>query len=274
MDSEAVGLVRQVKKRRRGAQGGTAEAPPSAFRLAERQYKLYRNPKLREQQCFANVVDFRDLEANTDANREKVALHKEIAVPENAGATRRTLQVFSHKDRQGFYFIPGALSPKQQLHWAGRCLSAYPRAPHHTNLGIMPFSVWQAHAGKDSKVTATGSPSAVTGKRRRNTAEAEEGPTLLQATVLPADAPVPPLSKLRWATLGYHYDWTSNVYHEGPLWHTAFPSELAELVRSFTSACLEEPFSPEAAIVNYYQAGEWHSRMNKTMRTDFGETLC
>lgn len=245
---------RRARKRRRGGPppaAAAAEGTPSAFRLAERQYKLYRNPKLQKQQCFASVVDFRDLDVNTDANRAKIIAGREISAPAWGEQEGRTLQVFGHHDRDGFFFIPGALTPRGQLEWARRCLAAYPNAPHHTNLGIMPFSIWQAHTCKDGKDRLSSTSGGVTGKRRRATAA--ESPALLQATVLPADAEVPPISKLRWATLGYHYDWTANVYHEGAHWHTPFPTELAELVRAFTSSIFKEPFAPEAAIVNYYQ---------------------
>lgn len=266
MDTGAVDVPRRAKKRRSGA--GGIQHVPSPFRLAERQYKLYRDPKLQKRQCFSTAVDFRELGANTDAHREKIVLCKEIAAPGRGEEAARTLQVFGHSDRPGFFFIPGALAPREQLQWARQCLAAYPTAPHHTNLGILPFNVWQAHANKDRRASKEGPPGSkedlpgsngssgtVTGKRRRTTAE--EPASLLQATVLPPDAAVPPVSKLRWATLGYHYDWTANVYHEGAHWHSPFPQELAEMVTAFTNDMLSEPFTPEAAIVNYYQPGLW-----------------
>lgn len=35
------------------------------------------------------------------------------------------------------------------------------------------------------------------------------------------------LSRIRWATLGYHYDWTNKIYDETN--HTKMPDELAQL---------------------------------------------
>ncbi|XP_052861917.1 nucleic acid dioxygenase ALKBH1 [Anopheles cruzii] len=62
------------------------------------------------------------------------------------------------------------------------------------------------------------------------------------------------LSKaLRWATLGFHYDWTNKVYSDGK--RTQFPNDLAAMVQYVASALGISSFSPEAAIVNYYPIG-------------------
>ncbi|GBG29349.1 Alpha-ketoglutarate-dependent dioxygenase alkB [Hondaea fermentalgiana] len=59
-------------------------------------------------------------------------------------------------------------------------------------------------------------------------------------------------SKLRWATLGYHYDWSNRRYTEDR--KSPFPRALGRLAKQ-----LVEPFAmqiePETAIVNYYRAG-------------------
>ena len=56
--------------------------------------------------------------------------------------------------------------------------------------------------------------------------------------------------KLRWVTLGYHYDWTSKLYHKEH--HSPFPSDLSLLSRFILSSVGFPDFKPEAAIVNYY----------------------
>uniref|UniRef100_A0A182RCH2 Fe2OG dioxygenase domain-containing protein n=1 Tax=Anopheles funestus TaxID=62324 RepID=A0A182RCH2_ANOFN len=58
---------------------------------------------------------------------------------------------------------------------------------------------------------------------------------------------------LRWATLGYQYDWTNKVYDEAR--KEPFPSELGALVRYVATVLGYDRFSPEAAIVNYYPIG-------------------
>ena len=59
------------------------------------------------------------------------------------------------------------------------------------------------------------------------------------------------LHKLRWVTLGYHYDWTRKVYD--PAHHTVFPGELDQLMRLVAQALGFASFRSEAAIVNFYR---------------------
>ena len=56
--------------------------------------------------------------------------------------------------------------------------------------------------------------------------------------------------RLRWITLGYHYDWNSKTYH--PDHHTPFPPDLATLSQLLATASGWEGFRAEAGIVNYY----------------------
>ncbi|CAF1438607.1 unnamed protein product [Rotaria magnacalcarata] len=62
------------------------------------------------------------------------------------------------------------------------------------------------------------------------------------------------LARIRWATLGYHYDWTNKIYKQGD--HTKLPNELAQLsetiVKVISSNTNCPMMQPEAAIVNYY----------------------
>ncbi|CAF0936327.1 unnamed protein product [Adineta steineri] len=76
------------------------------------------------------------------------------------------------------------------------------------------------------------------------------------------------LSRIRWATLGYHYDWTNKVYKQDD--HTKVPDELAQLckiiMRVISSSAGCSMMNAEAAIVNYYH-------MNSTLcaHTDHSE---
>ncbi|KCV67691.1 hypothetical protein H696_05801 [Fonticula alba] len=81
--------------------------------------------------------------------------------------------------------------------------------------------------------------------------------------------PAPPLRKLRWATLGWHYNWTNKTYVEGD--HGPMPELLASLARGAISQSpmAEEEgrkWVPEAAIVNYYSPGD-----SLTGHADFSE---
>ena len=93
------------------------------------------------------------------------------------------------------------------------------------------------------------------------------------------------LARIRWATLGYHYDWTNKVYKQDD--HTKMPNELAQLCQTIMQVIssntgrnqkylfIQEIFCffldcpmmhAEAAIVNYYH-------MNSTLcaHTDHSE---
>ncbi|XP_073783389.1 nucleic acid dioxygenase ALKBH1 isoform X2 [Danio rerio] len=60
------------------------------------------------------------------------------------------------------------------------------------------------------------------------------------------------LEKLRWVTLGYHYDWNSKTY--SPEHYTPFPKELQSLSHKVAAACGFSEFDAEAGILNYYRS--------------------
>ena len=63
------------------------------------------------------------------------------------------------------------------------------------------------------------------------------------------------LSKVRWATLGYQYDWTARSYERSA--YCPFPAQLGELAATFAAACgVGFTITPEAGIVNLYPAGQ------------------
>lgn len=64
------------------------------------------------------------------------------------------------------------------------------------------------------------------------------------------------LSKVRWVTLGYQYDWTSRSYNREN--YVPFPVALGRLCKELTASIYEQSgftLDPEAAIVNFYQNG-------------------
>jgi len=58
------------------------------------------------------------------------------------------------------------------------------------------------------------------------------------------------LNRLRWTTLGYHYDWERKEYREEA--RSPFPTDLDRLSRTVAAAVGYDRFTPETAIVNYY----------------------
>ena len=60
------------------------------------------------------------------------------------------------------------------------------------------------------------------------------------------------LSKLRWATLGYHYNWTERKYDKDK--HSQMPLSILDMAESVADASGYRNMKAEAVIVNYYQA--------------------
>lgn len=60
------------------------------------------------------------------------------------------------------------------------------------------------------------------------------------------------LERLRWVTLGYHYNWDTKTYSASN--HTPFPRDLHHLSLHITAACGFPGFISEAGILNYYRS--------------------
>ena len=83
-------------------------------------------------------------------------------------------------------------------------------------------------------------------KKKHTNSESREGPRLPSHLTL---------SKVRWATLGFQYDWTARNYNNAA--YVPFPAQLGELARQLASACgAGFTIKPEAAIVNFYPLGQ------------------
>ncbi|KAJ8290282.1 hypothetical protein GJAV_G00010890 [Gymnothorax javanicus] len=137
-------------------------------------------------------------------------------------------KVFGLEGYPGFMFISNPFLPGTQRHWVKQCLKVYPQKPNVCNLDLhMPAAETQ-HVWEDSVQLMR---SRVWGKQR-------EPKTLLE--------------KLRWVTLGYHYNWDTKTYSAEK--HTPFPSDLHTLSNHVAAACGFPGFAAEAGILNYYRS--------------------
>jgi len=137
--------------------------------------------------------------------------------------------------------VPAALSVQEQAELAVRAVTVYPRG-NASNLdahGPLPpdgvWAAWEAAAAAGADPTAAAA----------------------------AEAAV---YRLRWVTLGLHYDWTAKVYPPGRA--GVFPADLSAVMARLAAtaaACPDLPpataarlrrFAAEAAIVNYYRPGD------------------
>ncbi|KAG8448999.1 hypothetical protein GDO86_015891 [Hymenochirus boettgeri] len=134
-------------------------------------------------------------------------------------------KVYGLEDFPGFLYISNPFLPGWQHCWVRQCLKLYPRKPNVCNLDL--------HMGLDQTSDLWGDSQE---KLRNKSSVRRSQKTLLE--------------KLRWVTLGYHYNWDTKTYnHEH---HTPFPPDLAELSCCVSAACGFHSFKPEAGILNYY----------------------
>ncbi|KAM3919494.1 nucleic acid dioxygenase ALKBH1 [Leptodactylus fuscus] len=125
----------------------------------------------------------------------------------------------------GFLFIVNPFLPGWQHRWVRQCLKVYPRKPNVCNLDL--------HMNLDSASDLWSSSHA---QLRNRSSQKRSEKTLLE--------------KLRWVTVGFHYNWETKKYyreHQSP-----FPVDLAELSRCVSLACGFPSFKAEAGILNYY----------------------
>ncbi|XP_006884831.1 PREDICTED: alkylated DNA repair protein alkB homolog 1 [Elephantulus edwardii] len=126
----------------------------------------------------------------------------------------------------GFIFIPNPFLPGYQWHWIKQCLKFYSRKPNVCNL--------DKHMTKEETLDVW-----------------EQSKECLRQKDLSKPRPRSLLEKLRWVTLGYHYNWDSKKYSADH--YTPFPSDLAFLSEQVAAACGFQGFQPEAGILNYYR---------------------
>ncbi|XP_075387979.1 nucleic acid dioxygenase ALKBH1 isoform X3 [Tenrec ecaudatus] len=116
--------------------------------------------------------------------------------------------------------------PGYQWHWVKQCLKFYPQKPNVCNL--------DKHMARDKDQDVW-----------------EQSKALLRCKEVTKRRPRSLLEKLRWVTLGYHYNWDSKKYSADH--YTPFPSDLAFLSEQVAAACGFQGFQAEAGILNYYR---------------------
>ena len=195
------------------AETSTAAAEPTSNPFRDAEKRFRR---AEEDTLRREVIDFGELDRNTATNR---GLVRECAPVATAPTWLRSARVFELCGVEGFRFICNPFSPREQLMWAHRALRSWPEPPNVTNLSDL-------HGGA----------AACAGAWERHLREPRRST----------------LSKLSWATLGYHYQWTPRCYD--PAKRAPFPPDLAALAADLAAAAGWRGLRAEAAIVNYYSA--------------------
>ncbi|XP_067454184.1 nucleic acid dioxygenase ALKBH1 [Thunnus thynnus] len=200
------------------------ETGEDAFRKIFKLYKR-RNPP----PDFSDVIDF-----SKGVPSDKIIPAKlDPAAVSDVEAARVGLQpvrnwrAFGLQGYQGFIFISNPFLLGSQSFWVRQCLKTYPQKPNVCNLDMhMSPSDTQDIWGKS--VHSLSLPPS--GKRQPKTL----------------------LERLRWVTLGYHYNWDTKTYSANH--YSPFPADLHSLSYQVTTACGFSGFNAEAGILNYYRS--------------------
>ncbi|XP_072314181.1 nucleic acid dioxygenase ALKBH1 isoform X2 [Eucyclogobius newberryi] len=139
----------------------------------------------------------------------------------------RDWRAFGLQGFPGFIFISNPFQRGSQPFWIRQCLKTYPQKPNVCNLD-MHMSPCDTKDIWERSVHSLSSPSA---PRRHEKSL---------------------LERLRWVTLGYHYNWDTKLYSADN--YTPFPADLQSLSQQITLGCGFSDFRPQAGILNYYRS--------------------
>ncbi|OMO88152.1 Oxoglutarate/iron-dependent dioxygenase [Corchorus olitorius] len=244
------------------------DAERTAFRKAEKKYKLYyednskssKKKKLPKQVDLSEVLDFKSI---SESYNQTGDLPPGI-VAVNCGFDR---PVFGLENHPGFYFIPGALTLEEQCQWIRESLTNFPQPPNRTNHNVIygPISnlFVAAKEGKilveeksDDCLDSKSSDIVSNGDAQRWKFYEEDSAKSRGKTCKSVSASVL-LRKLRWSTLGLQFAWSKRNY-DVSLPHNKIPDALGQLAKRMAQPAMPigEEFRPEAAIVNYFALGD------------------
>ncbi|RDD42458.1 DNA oxidative demethylase ALKBH1 [Trichoplax sp. H2] len=139
-------------------------------------------------------------------------------------------QCYTIEKFPGFIYIRNPFLNCGQRYWIKRCLKNFHTYPSKTNLDA------QYSFGVDENLWN------ISHYCCGNSTKGKEVVTKHRNDLM---------DKLRWTTLGYHYDWSTKEYYHNR--KSEFPTDLAELTKLLAATVGFPLFSPEAAIINYYK---------------------
>ena len=162
----------------------------------------------------------------------------------------REVAVYGLSAYPGLSVIKDSLSRQAQIELAYHCLSESLSPPNRTNLHCHAISeemkevlesdmgIWSFDGPKLDKEEYPEVDTIQKEKKKKIKNRLPLGSTL---------------SKVRWATLGYQYNWTDRSYSRDL--HVSIPTQLRKLASLIAEEC-GESIVPEAGIVNFYPEGQ------------------
>uniref|UniRef100_A0A3B5LSU8 Nucleic acid dioxygenase ALKBH1 n=1 Tax=Xiphophorus couchianus TaxID=32473 RepID=A0A3B5LSU8_9TELE len=174
-----------------------------------------------------DLRDVTDFSSGVKKNCSKVMLLTAVSDEEAACVGLQPIRdwrAFGLQGYPGFIFISNPFLRGSQAFWVRQCLKTYPQKPNVCNLDMHM-------SPSDTQEIWARSAQALRWEKRQ---------------------PKTLLERLRWVTLGYHYNWDTKTYSANS--YTPFPADLHMLSVRITVACGFPGFNSEAAILNYYRS--------------------
>ena len=191
---------------------------PSPFRLAERKYRFYKTKTKNAQNVFTNsdqfkeVIDFRDINNNSDRNKQRI---KKMSI-----SKKEEEEITNENEYLKENFEIYTLNNKEGFYFIPNALKI------EEQLDIVQNSIEKyLYAPNHTNI----------GTLQQNDVQFDKI-----------------INKLRWITLGYHYDWTNNIYIDQEEWKSDFPDEVTKLTEKFAKILHFSEYKSQAAIVNFY----------------------
>ncbi len=135
--------------------------------------------------------------------------------------------------------VPNPFLTGGQLHWVARCLLDYPCKPNICNLDAHIVRNGKGRLWPKVNASATEDTGRASGDGgiAESTEEEEEGRALKRVKVSKEEvvSKNSDLYRLRWVTLGYHYDWNTKEYRRDR-W-SPFPNDLGEMAVFILNVC-------------------------------------
>jgi alkylated DNA repair protein alkB homolog 1 len=165
--------------------------------------------------------------------------------------------IYGIRGYDGCLLMPQALSPRLQEQLAYQAVTEYCRSPHVTNVTrsnnlhedvheLSMWTLWKQNLEQQQQQQQQ----PLLGEAKSSSRESSQRS---------------PTTKLSWATMGYHYDWTERSYHKHN--KSNMPSLVERIATKYAVMALRIQqqqrsssntsdrnlrFTPSAAIVNYY----------------------
>jgi alkylated DNA repair protein alkB family protein 1 len=221
----------------RGGRDGRAPVNHTAFRTAERRFKVKNEPL-----SLGDVLDSNSLDEDVRARRIRQVCYDGIR-------SDKPVWLYEIVGGGGCCVIPAALDISQQKCWITRSIAQYMSPPNLTNLDahfeVPSEGLWSFL--RDQRPLNI--------KRKAHVDDSDYTKALPAEQMLHAAEIETLVRRIRWVTLGYQYDWTTKTYSftSNPI---PFPEDLAKWSSDLSLAAGFGEFHAEAGIVNFYQPGD------------------